>query len=124
MWIERDAGANAGVLCGDIEPRTFGEPGADASSAFWTETGGDLQLRAEAALRSLLKREAARYLVVSHRVLLERVLCGIVGADARGDDDARVTFRVANAAFSRFRYWPAENSWLVDVIGERAHLPG
>ena len=87
------------------------------------ESDRDLYLRGAEALRSLLARPPARYLIVSHRALLGMVFHSILGgASGPGALDRAPQFRIANCAFSRFRWFPQRQRWQVDVIGDR--VPG
>jgi probable phosphoglycerate mutase len=125
-WIERDAGERAGMTWDEARQREgetdFADPGeAFAGSA---ETDGALYLRGQQALHSILERPPARYLVISHQAILNMVVHAILGIAPRTDTRRGVSFRMRNASFSRFRYYPLARRWQVDVIGDRSHFKG
>lgn len=129
-WIERDAGERTGVS-GDetrrLDRETDGTDGTDAcgSMAESAESDEALYSRGELALRSILERPPARYLVSSHRAILNMVVHAILGIDRPSGDAARRTlFRLPNGSVSRFRYFPLDQRWQVDVIGDRSHWNG
>jgi broad specificity phosphatase PhoE len=125
-WIERDAGERAGMTWDEARQHDratdFADPGeALAGSA---ESDGALHLRGEQALQSIMERPPARYLVISHQAILNAVLYAILGIAPQSNPRRRVGFRMRNASFSRFRYYPLARRWQVDVIGDRSHWKG
>ena len=121
-WIEQDAGRNAGLRWDEVEQR------ADVLDAALrgdfpdprSESDADLHRRGQEALDALLERPPARYLVVSHRALLNAVLLAILGVAPQTEGPRRANFRIANGSFSRVRFFPMSHQWQVDVIGARA----
>lgn len=126
-WIERDAGEGTG-LTGDEAKNRNRETGFAApcdSIAASAESDRALFLRGGQALHSIMERPPGRYLVSSHRAILNMVLYSILGI-ARESNNLRggTLFRLANSSFSRFRYFPLAHRWQVDVIGDRSHWRG
>ena len=126
-WIERDAGERTGLTCDEAQQRDretdFAAPCASIAAS--AESDQALHLRGGQALHSILERPPARYLVSSHRAILNMVLYSILGIARESNDLHRGTlFRLANASFSRFRYFPLAHRWQVDVIGDRSHWKG
>jgi len=126
-WIERDAGERAGMTFdeaqqGDDETDSAGPRDSVDTTA---ESDRDLFLRGCQALHSILERPPARYLVSSHRAILNMVFHSILGIAPQPDDRRHGTlFRIASGSFSRFRYYPQARRWQVDVIGDRSHWRG
>lgn len=121
LWIERDAGAHAGLEWDRIDAGagSLDEDGGRCSAL--GESDAALAERARRAVDSLLAREPARYLVVSHRALLNAALLAILGIPAGTDHPPPPTFRLANASFARLRFYPAAGRWQVDAIGDGVH---
>lgn len=127
LWIEQDTGARGGVRFDDLPQRHHGPGLADRDAAIVAATGESdeaLSLRARRALQSILDRPPARYLVVSHRAILNMVLYAILGIDARAGRVAAPLFRLPNGSISRFRFFPRARRWQADVIGDRSHWNG
>ena len=126
-WIERDTGERTGVTCDESRRRDRETDGTEAcgSMAESAESDEALYSRGELALRSLLERPPARYLVSSHRAILNMVVHAILRIDRpSGDTAQRTLFRLPNGSVSRFRYFPLDQRWQVDVIGDRSHWNG
>jgi broad specificity phosphatase PhoE len=126
-WIERDVGKRTGMTYAEAAQRAREThlAGPGESPAASAESDWDLYLRGDLALRSILKRPPARYLVASHRAILNMVLYSMLGIAPQPATIHRSTrFRIANGAFSRLRYYPLADCWQVDVIGDRSHWKG
>ena len=126
-WIERDAGERTGLTYDEAQQRDretdFAAP-CDSIAAS-AESDWALYLRGGQALRSILERPPARYLVSSHRAILNMVLYSILGIARQSNDlNGDTLFRLVNASFSRFRYYPLAHRWQVDVVGDRSHWKG
>jgi len=123
LWIEQDLGEGParreeqpGVGCerADSGPLRFVPRESDAT----------LLARGRVALQSLLARPPARYLVVSHRAILNAAICAMLDLAPPRDIGPGALFRLRNASYSRFRYFPRSLRWQVDVIGDRSHWTG
>lgn len=125
LWIERDTGNCSGMAWDEIQKKNpepdFANP-ADSIAASG-EGDGALYTRGGQALHSILQGLPARYLVVSHRAILNMVLYSILGI-APQPNFQRTRFRLENGSISRFRYFPMVHRWQVDVIGDRSHWKG
>lgn len=125
LWMERDTGQRSGMTWDEIQQHypepDFAKP--DDSIAASGEGDVALYTRGGQALHSILQRPPARYLVISHRAILNMVLHSILGI-ALQPNFQRTRFRIENGSFSRFRYYPLAHRWLVDVIGDRSHWKG
>ncbi|MBK7454838.1 MAG: histidine phosphatase family protein [Anaerolineales bacterium] len=81
LWLERDNGDFSGLTAHEVR-QNFTHP---QFSTPYDPVGGDgegdweLFLRAGQALQSLLKREPARYLIVSHGGLLNQFMHAVIG---------------------------------------------
>ena len=124
-WIERDAGELTDTPhtgAPQQRDRSSDAPVTSNTAARQGESTEALHLRGSRALRSILERPPARYLVSSHRAILDTVFHTILGIPLpSGDTGGRTLFRLANGSFSRFRYYPSTGRWQVDVIGDRSH---
>ena len=125
LWLERDTGEHSGMTWDEIE-RPPAVDCADPSVQSVAAQEGDSALyqRAQAALSSLLARPPARYLVTSHRAILNMVLDAILGISPQPNSYSGGRFRLRNGAFSRLRFYPQTQRWQIDVIGERSHWTG
>lgn len=123
LWIEQDAGTRSGRHQDALRRQPSGtglvDPGA--SPAATGENDDALYLRGREALRSILERPPARYLAVSHRAILDMVLHAILGIVPEARLPPGALFRLRNGSFSRLRFFPLENRWQADVIGDRSH---
>ena len=123
LWIERDTGLHSGLTWDEVDRRYAGrrvEHAGDATAASG-EDDWSLYVRGAQALHSLLKRPPGRYLVISHRAILNMVLYSILGIAPQSNFDGAARFRIQNGSFSRFRYFPLARRWQVDMIGDRLH---
>lgn len=125
LWLERHNGQFSGLTAQEVQDN-FDQPD------FYTpydSVGGDgegdweLFLRAGQALHNLLKREPARYLIVSHGGLLNQVMHAVVGVAPQANDSG-TRFRFNNTAFARLIYSPNQHRWTVDALNDHAHWHG
>lgn len=125
LWLERHNGQFSGLTAQEVQDN-FDQPD------FYTpydSVGGDgegdweLFLRAGQALHNLLKREPARYLIVSHGGLLNQVMHAVVGVAPQANDSG-TRFRFNNTAFARLIYSPNQHRWTVDALNDHAHWQG
>lgn len=122
LWLERDNGEFAGLTADEVrehfDPPGFTTPydpvGVDG------EGDWELFLRAGQALHNLLKREPARYLIVSHGGLLNKVLHAVVGVAPQAHNSG-VRFRFDNTAFARLLYFPQQHRWAIERLNDHAH---
>lgn len=126
LWVERDTGKHSGMTWAEIQHQYPEADGADPYASIAAAGEGDwaLYMRGNQALHSLLKRPPARYLVASHRAILNMVLDAILGIAPQPNAHGGARFRLQNGSFSRVRYYPLARRWQVDVIGDRSHWKG
>ncbi len=123
LWMERDMGLRAGLTMAEIRAQ-FPEQEFVNPYESWSENGEsewELYLRGGQALHKLLQRPPARYLVVSHGAILNKVFYSILGITPQPNYQG-AHFRLGNTSFSIFRYNPQSHHWRVDVIGDTYHL--
>jgi broad specificity phosphatase PhoE len=122
LWLERDNGDFSGLTAYEVR-QNFQHP---SFSTPYDPVGGDgegdweLFLRAGQALLSLLKREPARYLIVSHGGLLNQVMHAVMGIAPQANN-AGTRFRFENTAFARLIYYPHQHRWAIDTLNDHAH---
>jgi broad specificity phosphatase PhoE len=122
LWLERDNGEFSGLTVHEVR-QNFGQP---QFSTPYDPVGGDgegdweLFLRAGQALQSLLKREPARYLIVSHGGLLNQFMHAVVGIAPQANN-AGTRFRFGNTAFAQLMYYPNQHRWAIDKLNDHAH---
>ena len=122
LWLERDNGDFSGLTAHEVR-QNFTHP---QFSTPYDPVGGDgegdweLFLRAGQALQSLLKREPARYLIVSHGGLLNQFMHAVIGVAPQANN-AGTRFRFGNAAFAQLMYYPNQHRWAIDRINDHFH---
>jgi probable phosphoglycerate mutase len=122
LWLERDNGDFSGLTAHEVR-QNFTHP---QFSTPYDPVGGDgegdweLFLRAGRALQSLLKREPARYLIVSHGGLLNQFMHAVIGVAPQANN-AGTRFRFGNTAFAQLMYYPNQHRWAIDSINDHAH---
>jgi broad specificity phosphatase PhoE len=122
LWLERDNGEFSGLTVLEVR-QNFGE---SQFSTPYDPVGGDgegdweLFLRAGQALQSLLKREPARYLIVSHGGLLNQFMHAVIGVAPQANN-AGTRFRFGNTAFAQLMYYPNQHRWAIDKLNDHAH---
>jgi broad specificity phosphatase PhoE len=80
----------------------------------------ELFLRAGQALQSLLKRNPARYLIVSHGGLLNQFMHAVVGVAPQANNSG-ARFRFSNSAFAQLMYYPHQHRWAIDKLNDHTH---
>jgi 2,3-bisphosphoglycerate-dependent phosphoglycerate mutase len=122
VWMERDNGVYAG-LHQDEAQQLYPYPEFQPLYARIGDTGEsewELYLRGGRAIQSILHREPARYLVVSHGAILNMTMRALMGispqANFRG---ARFKFR--NTAFVTLTYRADVHEWMLHGINQRPH---
>ena len=122
LWLERDNGEFAGLTAQEVR-QNFTHPefytpydpvGSDG------EGDWELFLRAGQALHALLKREPARFLIVSHGGLLNQFMHAVVGIAPQANNSG-TRFRFANTAFAQLIYFPSQHRWAIDKLNDHAH---
>jgi len=122
LWLERDNGEFSGLTAHEVRqnftPPQFSTPydpvGVDG------EGDWELFLRAGLALQSLLKREPARYLIVSHGGLLNQFMHAVIGVAPQANN-AGTRFRFGNTAFAQLMYYPHQHRWAIDRLNDHVH---
>ena len=122
LWLERDNGEFSGLTAHEVR-HNFQHP--DFTTPYdpvGSDGEGDweLFLRAGQALHGLLKRDPARYLIVSHGGLLNQVMHAIVGIVPQANN-AGTRFRFGNTAFAQLLYFPNQHRWAIDKVNDHAH---
>jgi broad specificity phosphatase PhoE len=122
LWLERDNGEFSGLTAHEVR-QNFQHP--DFTTPYdpvGSDGEGDweLFLRAGQALHGLLKRDPARYLIVSHGGLLNQVMHAIVGIVPQANN-AGTRFRFGNTAFAQLLYFPNQHRWAIDKVNDHAH---
>jgi len=122
LWLERDNGEFSGLTAHEVR-QNFTHP---SFMTPYDSVGGDgdgdweLFLRAGHALQSLLKREPARYLIVSHGGLLNQFMHAVIGVAPQANN-AGTRFRFENTAFAQLLYYPHQHRWAIDRLNDHAH---
>lgn len=122
LWLERDNGEFAGLTAHEVR-NNFSHP--DFTTPYDPvgmdgEGDWELFLRAGQALHDLLKREPARYLIVSHGGLLNQLMHAVVGIVPQANN-AGTRFRFSNTAFAQLLYFPNQHRWAIDKLNDHAH---
>ena len=122
LWLERDNGDFSGLTAHEVR-QNFNHP---PFTTPYDPVGGDgegdweLFLRAGQALQSLLKREPAKYLIVSHGGLLNQFMHAVIGMAPQANN-AGTRFRFSNTAFAQLMYYPHQHRWAIDKLNDHAH---
>lgn len=122
LWMERDNGEFSGLTVHEVR-QNFQQPAFTTPyDAVGVDGEGDweLFLRAGQALHNLLKREPARYLIVSHGGLLNQVMHAIIGVAPQANN-AGTRFRFNNAAFAQLIYFSHQHRWAIERLNDHAH---
>jgi broad specificity phosphatase PhoE len=122
LWMERDNGEFSGLTAHEVR-HNFQHPSFTTPyDPVGVDGEGDweLFLRAGQALHNLLKRDAGKYLIVSHGGLLNQVMHAIVGVAPQANN-AGTRFRFGNTAFAQLMYYPHQHRWAIDKLNDDAH---
>lgn len=122
LWQERDNGEFAGLTAHEVRMNFAHPEFTTPYDAVGTDGEGDwmLFLRAGQALHDLLKREPARYLIVSHGGLLNQLMHTIVGVVPQAHNSG-TSFRFGNTAFAKVIYHPHQHRWVIDKLNDHTH---
>ena len=126
IWMERNIGEIAGMTGEEVRRRLPNREFVTPFSAIVGDEGeGDweLYLRAGHALHNLLRREAGKYLVVSHGGLLNQIMYAIVGITPQANSSGP-RFRFKNTGFAHVSYIPKTHRWQIDTLNDRSHWNG
>ena len=126
IWMERNIGEFAGMTGEEVNRRfpnrKFNTPFAaiigDQGEGDW-----ELYLRAGQALHGLLRREAGRYLVVSHGGLLNQIMYAVVGITPHANFSGP-RFRFKNTGFAHLTYRTRSHQWQINAHNDRSHWNG
>lgn len=123
IWKERDNGKLAGLLheeaLREIPPPDFISlftPIAETGESQW-----ELFLRAGTALNQMVQLPPGRYLVVSHGGFLNMVMHALVGLVPQPNFQGP-HFRFSNTGFTKVRYEPGKDNWIVQEHNNTSHL--
>jgi len=122
LWLERDNGEFSGLTAEEVR-QNFQHPPFHTP---YDPVGGDgegdweLFLRAGQALHSLLKREPARYLIVSHGGMLNQVMHAVVGSAPQANNSG-VRFSFGNTSFAQLTYFPHQHRWVINRLNDQSH---
>jgi broad specificity phosphatase PhoE len=122
LWLERDNGEFSGLTASEVR-QNFPRP---SFTTPYDPVGGDgegdweLFLRAGQALHSLLKRDPAKYLIVSHGGLLNKFMHAVIGVAPQANKSG-TNFRFGNTAFAQISYYPHIHRWTIDKLNDHAH---
>ena len=122
LWLERDNGEFSGLTAHEVRQNFTHPPFMTPYDSVGGDGEGDweLFLRAGQALQSLLKREPARYLIVSHGGLLNQFMHAVIGVAPQANN-AGTRFRFENTAFAQLLYYPHQHRWAIDRLNDHAH---
>jgi 2,3-bisphosphoglycerate-dependent phosphoglycerate mutase len=122
VWMERDNGVYAGLHQDEARER-FPYPEFQPIYERIGKTGEsewELYMRGGRAIQSILHRQPARYLVVSHGAILNMTLRALLGIVPQANYQG-ARFRYRNTAFASLEYRPDIHRWLVNGINQRPH---
>ncbi|GAB4567776.1 MAG: histidine phosphatase family protein [Anaerolineales bacterium] len=122
LWMERHNGLFAGLTPQEVRNNFEHPEFTTPYDPVGLEGEGDWQLflRAGQALHELLKREPARYLIVSHGGLLNQVMHTILGIVPQAHHSG-ASFRFSNTAFAQLIYYPHQHRWVIDKLNDHTH---
>ena len=126
IWAERNIGEIAGMTGEEVNRRLPNREFITPFAAIVGDEGeGDweLYLRAGRALHGLLRREAGKYLVVSHGGLLNQIMYAIVGITPQANFSGP-RFRFGNTGFAHVIYRPDSHRWQIEAVNDHAHWNG
>lgn len=122
LWLERDNGEFSGLTAQEVRQNFVHPEFHSPYDPVGSDGEGDweLFLRAGQALHSLLKRDPARYLIVSHGGLLNQFMHAVVGVAPQANNSG-TRFRFGNTAFAQLVYYPNQHRWAIDKLNDHAH---
>lgn len=122
LWLERDNGEFSGLTAHEVRTNFTHPEFTTPYDPVGMDGEGDweLFLRAGQALHNLLKREPARYLIVSHGGLLNQLMHAVVGIVPQANNSG-TRFRFSNTAFAQLIYFPSQHRWAIDKLNDHLH---
>ena len=122
LWLERDNGDFSGLTAHEVRQNFTHAPFTTPYDSVGGDGEGDweLFLRAGQALQGLLKREPAKYLIVSHGGLLNQFMHAVIGLAPQANN-AGTRFRFSNTAFAQLMYYPHQHRWAIDKLNDHVH---
>jgi broad specificity phosphatase PhoE len=123
IWMERHNGEVSGLKHADVR-ETHTLPDFRNPYENFAETGeGDwaLFLRAGEALKQLLERPPANYLVVSHGAFLNNMMKAILGVPPHANYQGP-QFRFGNTSFATVTYFADNHRWYIEGLNDNHHL--
>jgi 2,3-bisphosphoglycerate-dependent phosphoglycerate mutase len=122
VWMERDNGVYAGLHVDEAQDR-FPYPEFQPIYERIGKVGEsewELYMRGGRAIQSVLHREPAHYLIVSHGAILNMTVRALLGIAPQANfQGARFKFR--NTAFVSLEYRPDIHQWLIHGVNQRPH---
>jgi broad specificity phosphatase PhoE len=126
LWMERNIGQVEGLTAEEVNQR-YPDRGfiTPFSAILGNEGEGDweLYLRGGQALQDLLRRDAGKYLIVSHGGLLNQVMYAIMGVTPQANFSGP-RFRFDNTGFAHMTYRPDSHQWRINTVNDHAHWNG
>ena len=124
IWMERDNGYYGGLHQDEARQRypypdfqPLYEPIGQTGESEW-----ELFLRGGRAIQSVLHRQPARYLIVSHGAILNMTMRALMGMPPQANfQGARFKFR--NSSFVTLTYRPDVHEWMLYGVNQRPHWP-
>ena len=124
VWMERDNGVYAG-LKQDEARKLYPYPEFQPLYERIGQTGEsewELYLRGGRAIQSILHREPARYLIVSHGAILNMTMRALIGVSPQANYQG-ARFRFRNSSFVTLTFRPDLHEWMVHGVNQRPHWP-
>ncbi len=124
VWMERDNGVYAGLHQDEARQRY---PYPDFQQLYERigqtgESEWELYLRGGQAIQSILHREPARYLIVSHGAILNMTMRSLIGVSPQANYQG-TRFRFRNSSFVTLTFRPDVHEWMVHGVNQRPHWP-
>ena len=124
IWKERDNGVYAGLHQDEAQER-YPYPDFQPLYERVGETGEsewELYMRGGQAIQSILHRQPAKYLIVSHGAILNMTVRALLGIAPQANFQGP-RFRFRNTAFVTLTYRPDNHQWMVHGVNQRPHWP-
>jgi len=124
VWMERDNGVYAGLKQDEARQR-YPYPDFQPLYERIGQTGEsewELYLRGGRAIQSILHRETARYLIVSHGAILNMTMRALIGVSPQANYQG-ARFRFRNSSYVTLTFRPDVHEWMVHGVNQRPHWP-
>lgn len=122
VWMERDNGVYAG-LQQDEARKLYPYPDFQPLYERIGQTGEsewELYLRGGRAIQSVLHRDPARYLIVSHGAILNMTMRALMGMPPQANFQG-ARFKFSNSSFVTLTYRSDVHEWMVHGVNQRPH---